>query len=218
LETILQDLAYGARILKKSPAFTAVIVFTLALGIGANTAIFSIVQAVLLRPLPYRDPSRLVLTFDAPVHDQESKIFVPYRHFLEWKSKSHSYADMAAETWARGARFMLGCGAPQSILAIPVSVDLEIGIRMALGAQASDVLHLVMKQGMLLAGVGAGLGLLAALWLGNLLRSLLYGVRPQDPATLGGVSLVLILAALVATYIPARRATRVNPIDSLRSE
>ena len=123
METILQDLAYGARILKKSPAFTAVIVFTLALGIGANTAIFSIVQAVLLRPLPYRDPSRLVLTFDAPVHDQESKIFVPYRHFLEWKSKSHSYADMAAETWARGARFMLGRGAPQSILAIPVSVD-----------------------------------------------------------------------------------------------
>ena len=99
------------------------IVFTLALGIGANTAIFSIVQAVLLRPLPYRDPGRLVLTFDAPVHDQETKIFVPYRHFLEWKSKNHSYVDMAAETWARGARFMLGRGAPQSILAVPVSVD-----------------------------------------------------------------------------------------------
>ena len=94
----------------------------------------------------------------------------------------------------------------------------EIGIRMALGAQGRDVLRLIVKQGMLLAGIGAGLGLLAALWLVHLLRSLLYGVRPADPVTLGGVSLMLILAALVATYIPARRATRVNPIDSLRSE
>jgi putative ABC transport system permease protein len=123
METIVQDLAYGARILRKSPAFTAVIVFTLALGIGANTAIFSIVQAVLLRPLPYRDPSRLVLTFDAPVHDKETKVFAPYRHFLEWKSKNHSYTGMAALTWARGPRFLLGHGAPQSILAIPVTTD-----------------------------------------------------------------------------------------------
>jgi putative ABC transport system permease protein len=94
----------------------------------------------------------------------------------------------------------------------------EIGIRMALGAQARDVLQLIMKQGMLLAGIGAGLGLLAALLLARFLRSLLYGVRPEDPLILGGVSLTLILAALFATYVPARRATRVNPVDSLRSE
>lgn len=90
---------------------------------------------------------------------------------------------------------------------------------MALGAQARDVHHQIMKQGMLVAGIGAGLGLLATLWLAHLLRSLLYCVRPEDPITLGGVSLVLLLASLAATYIPARRrATRVNPIDSLRSE
>ena len=142
METIVQDLAYGARILRKSPAFTAVMVFTLALGIGVNTAIFSIVQAVLLRPLPYRDPGRLVLTFDAPVHDQETKIFVPYRHFLEWQSKSHSYVDMAAETWARGARFMLGRGAPQSILAVPVSVDFfsVLGVPPGLGALLREMI------------------------------------------------------------------------------
>jgi len=94
----------------------------------------------------------------------------------------------------------------------------EIGIRMALGAQASDVLRLIMKQGILLAGLGAGMGLVAASWMAHFLRSLLYGIQPEDPLTLGAVSLVLIAAALVATYIPARRASRVNPIDSLRSE
>jgi ABC-type antimicrobial peptide transport system permease subunit len=88
----------------------------------------------------------------------------------------------------------------------------EIGIRMALGAQASDVLGLIMRQGMLLAGIGAGAGLLAALLLARFLESLLHGVRPEDPAILGGA------AAAFATYIPARHATRVNPIDSLRSE
>ena len=123
METILQDLAYGARILKKSPALTALIVGTLALGIGANTAVFSIVQAVLLRPLPYRDPSRLTLTFDAQLHDQDTGFFVQYRDFQEWANKNHSYVTLAAATWARGPRFLLGRGAPQSILAIPVSVD-----------------------------------------------------------------------------------------------
>jgi ABC-type antimicrobial peptide transport system permease subunit len=75
-----------------------------------------------------------------------------------------------------------------------------------------------MKQGIVLAGLGAGMGLLAASWLSHFLQSLLYGIQPGDPLTLGGVSLVLIFAALTATYIPARRASRVNPIDSLRSE
>jgi putative ABC transport system permease protein len=123
VETILQDLAYGARILRRSLAFTALIVCTLALGIGANTAVFSIVHAVLLRPLPYRDPSRLVLTFIAPVHDKDTGFFALYRDFQEWANKNHSYVAMAAATWARGPRFMLGRGAPQSILGVPVSVD-----------------------------------------------------------------------------------------------
>jgi len=89
---------------------------------------------------------------------------------------------------------------------------------MALGAQARDVVYMILKQGMLLAGLGAALGLAGALLLARLVQHLLYGVRPEDPAVLGGVALALIAAALIATYIPARRATRVNPIDSLRSE
>jgi putative ABC transport system permease protein len=94
----------------------------------------------------------------------------------------------------------------------------EIGIRIALGAQGRDILRLIMQQGMRVVGIGAGLGILAALSLGRFLQSLLYGVQPEDPITLAGVSLILLLAAVFATYVPARRAVRVNPIDSLRAE
>ncbi len=121
METFVQDVAYGIRVLRKSPGITALIVGTLALGIGANSAVFSIVQAVLLRPLPYHDPSRLTLTFDAPVHNHDVKFFLPYRHFQEWSKASRSYSAMAALTWASGPRFLLGRGSPQSITGIPVT-------------------------------------------------------------------------------------------------
>jgi predicted permease len=94
----------------------------------------------------------------------------------------------------------------------------EIGLRMALGAQPRQVLGLVLKQGMLLALIGATAGILVALPVARMAAGLLYGVSATDPLTYAGITLLLLCVALVACYLPARRATRIDPLKALRVE
>jgi putative ABC transport system permease protein len=94
----------------------------------------------------------------------------------------------------------------------------EIGIRMALGAERADVLRLVLKEGLLLAGIGVAIGMAGALALTRLMKFSLYGVSSTDPATLTGVVLLLVVVALAGCFIPAQRAMRVEPLVALRHE
>jgi ABC-type antimicrobial peptide transport system permease subunit len=94
----------------------------------------------------------------------------------------------------------------------------EIGIRLALGAQPRNILRLIVGQGMLLALCGIGVGLLAAFGLTRVLASLLFGVTPTDAMTFIATPLLLAVVAMLACYLPARRATKVDPLVAMRHE
>ncbi len=89
---------------------------------------------------------------------------------------------------------------------------------MALGADGRDVSRMVLKQGMILAGMGVAIGLVAAVGLTRLMSSLLYGVEATDPLTFGVVAVVLSAVAMLASYVPAVRASRTDPLEALRFE
>ena len=114
MSTLLADVRYALRILAKSPAFTLIAIFALALGIGANTAIFSVVNAVLLRPLPYPDPDRLVMV------REKTAVFpngsVSYSNYLDWRAGQRSFTDLTL-TRRENYNFSLigGAGTPERV-------------------------------------------------------------------------------------------------------
>jgi putative ABC transport system permease protein len=132
---LLKDLRYALRQLRNQPGFTAVAVLTLALGIGASAAVFSILDAVLLRPLPYQDSSRLVAVWNSEIRNPGTKIFAPYRDFEVFKSESHSVEALAAVTWARAGEILSWHGSAHQVLAIPATVEFFslLGVPPAMG-------------------------------------------------------------------------------------
>src|SRR5580692_3199110 len=126
-----QDMRYGLRLLLKNPGFTAIAVLTLALGIGANTALFSVVNGVLLNTLPYPDPDRLVAVYAKTVDFERSSISYP--NFLDWRKDSHSFSALSA---ARSEEYNLtGAGEPERLHGHMISADFfsALGVNLSLG-------------------------------------------------------------------------------------
>lgn len=309
LAQALADVRHAIRSLAKRPGYSTVAIATIAIGVGASTAIFSVVDTVMMRPLPYRDPDGLFdlwnyipakdLMYAAhpidnartwreqeqifeqvEVQDIESfvsggegdpelisgsyisvglipmlgispqigRAFVPEESepgagrvvILSdglWKRRfggdpsAIGEALLLAESIAQ-PRFMLLLVTTFAIIAVTLAVigmygvisysvsqrERELGIRMALGAPRVAVRRMVLKQGMLLAVVGTAVGLVGASGMTKFLDTLLFEVEPTDPLTFGAVAAGLLAAALLACYVPAQRATRVDPMVALRSE
>src|SRR5262245_57316947 len=132
IDSLIQDVRYGARMLRKSPGFTLVAVMTLGLGIGANTAIFTVINSVLLNPLPYRDSDRLVMMWERT--PQLPSMMVSYPDYLDWKQQNHVFEDIAV--FNRYQAFNLtGRDRPERIAGGRATANLfsVLGVRPAIG-------------------------------------------------------------------------------------
>lgn len=168
------------------------------------------------------DPRSLAQGITRAVHDVDSQTAISHVTTLE-EARYESLARPRLTASLLGIfaalALVIATAGIGGIMALTVSQRVrEIGIRIALGAQPSNVLRMILGQGLLLALAGVGIGLAGALALTGLVKSLLFEVTPTDPVTFGGVAFVLIAAAAIASYLPARRAAAVDPIEALRCE
>jgi hypothetical protein len=197
MDALFGDLRYAIRQLRRSPTFTIAAISCLALGIGANTAIFTVINAVLVRPLPYPDPDRLVMLFEAAAGDAADRNTVSPADFLDWRAQNRVF-ELTAAIYDLGVNLgiygVISYGVTQRTR--------ELGIRAALGAGAGRVQRMILTQGMapVLGGIALG------------------GVAATDPVTFVAVTCFLVVVALTAGLIPARRAARCDPMTALRAE
>ena len=142
------------------------------------------------------------------------EIRIPEAEPLMFRRRQHW-----SRRYAGAMALLLGVAGIYGVISYSVSQRTrEIGIRKALGAQNNEVTGMFVRQGALLAAIGIAFGITAAAILMRLMSTLLFGVKPFDPITYIGVSLVLVAAAALASYAPALRATNINPVDALRAE
>jgi hypothetical protein len=177
----MSDLLYALRMLARNRGLTVVALTTLALGIGTNAAIFSVVDTVVFRPLPYKDTGRLVKIWTTPLGKTDD---VSFPDFADIRDQNDVFQQIAADD----------------------------------GTEPSMVLKQVLSESMKITLAGLVIGAIGAQALTRFLSSLLFGVSTTDAVTYLGVSSVLAFVALLASYVPARRATKIDPRVALREE
>jgi putative ABC transport system permease protein len=190
LDEVWQDLRYGVRMSMKQPGFTLIAVIALSLGIGANTAIFSVVNAVLLRPLPYQDPDRLVVLWETHpqivLRDERSN--VSPANFIDWRDQSRVFEQVAALGGQRGFNLTTG-GEPERIQGARVSVSLFslLGVQPYLGRsflpeedQASQSRVVLLSHGLWQRRFGSDPGIIGKTLSLNLRSYTVVGVMPRE--------------------------------------
>lgn len=282
----MNDIRFALRQFAKAPGFTLIAVLTLALGVGACTAIFTVVNSVLLRPVEFPESDRILVIRETNL-PQFPQFSVSPANYRDFAAEADAFESMYA---VRGSAYNLtGKGEPQRVTGQRVTGQFfdvlktqptlgrsfgsaedapgkdavvvlsyafwqkqfggapgvigeslmlnsrpytilgvmaynvsqrrgEIGVRMALGATAGDVIKLILCQGFGVIAIGLGTGLVATLALAHVIQSMLYGTNPRDPLSLAVIAAVLASIALLACFIPALRATKVDPLTALRSE
>ncbi len=145
LESLARDLRFSLRTLRRSPGFTVIAVLVMALGIGANVALFTVVRGVLLKPLPFHDPDRLMMLYEAGLHEDDTPLFNPVSGgmYAEWKEQNRSYSSLALAQGIRVGLSGSGGQLPEKLNSALISWDLlrTLGVQPALGrdfAQSDD--------------------------------------------------------------------------------
>jgi putative ABC transport system permease protein len=209
LQDLARDLRYCGRSLRRSPGFAAAAILSLALGIGANTTVFSVVKAVLLGSLPMRDASRL-----ASFQQANSAARLSYPDFDDYRRRVTAFEDIAASYPAVARSLSTGGGNPERLWGQLVTTNYF----RVLGARPVDVMGMLARRGIWLTGIGLGVGLIPAFSVSRFASAFPYGVGSRDWVTFAGVSLLLFGVAMVAVLVPARRAARMNALRSIRYE
>src|SRR5215813_10546346 len=240
MRSLFQDVRYSLRMLLKKPGFTMVAALALAMGIGANSAIFSVINAILLEPLPFDDLDRIVALWERIPSQGFEHNEASVANYLDWRAQSNSFENLAICAWwsanldsieppERARGFLASPNLPDLILAATGIYGVmayavshrtrEIGVRMALGAERADILKLlVIGHGMRMTAIGIVIGLAGAVGLAQAMKGMLFGAIGADWMTFAGVTLLLAGVSLLACYIPARRAAKVDPMVALRYE
>lgn len=191
---LLRDARLGLRLLRRNPGFSGIAVLALALGIAANTAIFSVVHATLLAPMPYPNPDQLVMVWS---RIQDNRNVTAAGTYLEWQRQSTSF--QALNAWSGR------------------SVSLSSGERPE-QVPAAQVLRQVLLEGTLTALTGVLIGSIGAYLVGRAMQGMWFGVGVIDPTAFGVTAGLLVLSAVVACLVPAVRAASVDPMTALRQD
>jgi ABC-type antimicrobial peptide transport system permease subunit len=205
MDAVFADVRYALRSFRQAPAFFSLVIGILALGVGVSVSVFSLANSVrtVIHGVNRNAVIASVSTMELLLDQQKMQ-----RRFQTWLIAVFSGIALGLAALGIFATMHYSVAARTN----------EIGIRMAVGADSSDIARLVLGKCSLLAIAGIGAGAFAAIWLTKGIAGMLYGVKPDDPLSYGLAAVVLFVVALLASYVPARRASHIDPIAALHEQ